>query len=155
MQLCCSRLTLGALGIFCPFTPPHPLAPFRIPWLLTIFFPFPKFASLDTPSFPHSFFRAGLLKFLMQLSSCLPSSFAQYVSRKENTQHTPTITAFRENIIMRCQSKPQDQRTRRWFVDTLWLLVIYFLLNLPPCPLEIPFIYKRQLSYNSKYSFFC
>lgn len=36
MQLCCSSLTLGALGIFCPFTPPHPLAPFQIPWLLTI-----------------------------------------------------------------------------------------------------------------------
>lgn len=36
MQLCCSSLTLGALGIFCPFTPPHPLAPLQIPWLLTI-----------------------------------------------------------------------------------------------------------------------
>lgn len=36
MQLCCSSLTLGALGIFCPFTPPHPLAPSQIPWLLMI-----------------------------------------------------------------------------------------------------------------------
>ena len=36
MQLCCSSPTLGALGIFCPFTPPHPLAPFQIPWLLAI-----------------------------------------------------------------------------------------------------------------------
>lgn len=31
MQLRCSRPTLGALGIFCPFTPLHPLAPFQIP----------------------------------------------------------------------------------------------------------------------------
>ena len=36
MQLCCSSLTLGALGIFCPFTSPYPLTPFQTPWLLTI-----------------------------------------------------------------------------------------------------------------------
>lgn len=48
MRLCCSWPTLGALGIFCPFTPPHPLVPLQIPlWLLMIFSPtfllLPKF----------------------------------------------------------------------------------------------------------------
>lgn len=150
MQLCCSRLTLGALGIFCPFTPPHPLAPFQIPWLLMIFFPLPKFASLDCPSFPLSFFHAGLLKFLMQLFSCC---LVLLLNKRKYTIH-PYNNCISGNTIMGCQSKPQDQWTRRWLVDAPWLLVIYFLLNLPPCHLEISFMYKQQLSYNIKYSFY-
>lgn len=139
----------GNILSFYPSTSPCSIAD---PLTINDFFPTPQVCLLRLPLLPTCIFSCWIAKVSHATLLLLPSPFAQYVSRKESTQYTPTITEFQENIIMRCQSKPLDQQTRRWLVDALWLLVIYFLLNLPPCPLEIPFIYK-QLSYNIKIRF--
>lgn len=105
-----------------------PLLHFRSPDYYD-FFPAPQVFLLRLSLLPTFIFSCWIAKISHATLLLLPSPFAQYVSRKETTQNTPTITAFQENIIMRCHSKPKDQRTRRWLVDALWLLVIFFFIK--------------------------
>lgn len=91
MRLCCSWPTLGALGIFCPFTPPHPLAPRHIPlWLLMI--PPPHFPLAPQVYYlyllPDPLFSSFLHVFQLEFKFCqaLFASYSLYSKIFSNTE---------------------------------------------------------------------
>lgn len=115
MQLCCSSPTLGALGIFCPFTPPHPLAPFQIPWLLTI------------SSAPQVYlFRLFFLSTLMS-SSWISESFSAESSLDSHLWHSHLSSSYRMQYWFYTQSESVGKFM--WWERRVVLIFTFYLQN--------------------------